>query len=80
MKFGGITATGKSVKIALPKTATLPEMEFEWKIPKWSNAIERNRARSYFQAYSAAALHFCEKAMNELYAGRTKTWSEFKGA
>ena len=32
-----------------------PEVEFEWKIPKWSNAIERNRARTYFQAYAAAA-------------------------
>ena len=30
-------------------------MEFEWKIPKWSNAIERDRARTYFQAYAAAA-------------------------
>ena len=77
--MGYVKATGKSVKIYLPKTASLPEVEFEWKIPKWSNTIERDRARTYFQAYAAAAaLHFCEKAMNELYAGRTKTWSEFK--
>ena len=53
--FGYVKATGHSVKIYLPKTASLPEVEFEWKIPKWSNAIERDRARTYFQAYSAAA-------------------------
>jgi hydrogenase large subunit len=77
--IGYMKATGHSVKIYLPKTAMLPEVEFEWKIPKWSNAIERDRARSYFQAYAAAAaLHFAEKAMKELYAGRTKTWAEFK--
>ena len=53
--IGYVKATGHSVKIYLPKTATLPEVEFEWKIPKWSNAIERDRARTYFQAYAAAA-------------------------
>lgn len=77
--IGYIKSTGSSVKIYLPKSATLPEAEFEWKIPQWSNAIERDRARTYFQAYAAAAaLHFAEKAMAELHAGRTKTWSEFK--
>jgi hydrogenase large subunit len=74
-----VKATGHSVKINLPQTALLPEVEFEWKIPKWSNAIERDRARTYFQAYAAAtALHFVEKALGELHAGRTATWSEFK--
>jgi hydrogenase large subunit len=77
--IGYVKATGHSVKIYLPKTASMPEVEFEWKIPKWSNAIERDRARTYFQAYAAAAaLHFAEKAMQELHAGRTKTWTEFK--
>lgn len=77
--IGYIKATGSSVKIYLPKTMTMPEVEFEWKIPKWSNAIERNRARTYFQAYSAAsALYFAERAMEELHAGRTRTWNEFK--
>jgi hydrogenase large subunit len=74
-----VKATGHSVKINLPQTALLPEVEFEWKIPQWSNAIERDRARTYFQAYAAAtALHFVEKALGELHAGRTATWSEFK--
>jgi hydrogenase large subunit len=76
---GHVKATGRSVKIFLPKTANLPEVELEWTIPRWSNAIERNRARTYFQAYAAAcALGFLDKALEEVYAGRTRTWSEFK--
>ena len=70
---------GHSVKIYLPKTTSKPEVEFEWKIPKWSNAIERDRARTYFQAYAAAAaLYFAEQALAELHAGRTRTWNDFK--
>jgi hydrogenase large subunit len=77
--IGYVKATGQSVKIYLPKTTSLPETEFEWKIPRWSNAIERDRARTYFQAYAAAcALYFVEKAMAELHAGNTKTWTPFK--
>jgi hydrogenase large subunit len=73
-----IEATGHSVKIHLPKTALKPEVEFEWHIPQWSNAIERDRARTYFQAYAAAvALHCVDQALNEIRAGHTKTWSEF---
>lgn len=76
--IGYLKATGRSVKIYLPKTASKPETEFEWKVPKWSNAIERDRARTYFQAYSAAAaLYFVEQALAELHAGRTKTWTPF---
>ena len=76
--IGYIKSTGRSVKMYLPKTASLPEVEFEWKIPKWSNAIERDRARTYFQVYAAsAALYFVEQALAELHAGRTRTWSEF---
>jgi hydrogenase large subunit len=76
---GLIKATGHSVKITLPRTALKPEMELEWNIPQWSNALERDRARTYFQAYAAAAaLHFVEKALDEIRAGRTKTWSDFK--
>jgi hydrogenase large subunit len=77
--IGYIKATGHSVKINLPKTALLPEAEFEWRIPQWSNAIERDRARTYFQAYAAAAaLYFCERALNEVRAGHNKTWAEFE--
>jgi hydrogenase large subunit len=77
--IGYVKATGHSVKINLPRTANLPETEFEWKVPRWSNAIERNRARTYFQAYAAAAaLYFLEQARQELFAGRTKTATEFR--
>jgi hydrogenase large subunit len=77
--IGYVKATGSSVKINLPKTAMRPAAEFEWKIPRWSNAIERDRARTYFQAYAAAtALYFVEKALGELHAGRTRTFTDFK--
>jgi len=64
-----------------PPAADGPEARanFEWKIPQWSNAIERDRSRTYFQAYSAAAaLGFIEKALAEVRAGRTKTWERFE--
>src|SRR5208337_811392 len=78
LDIGYVKATGNSVKIVLPQTAMKPEVEFEWKIPKWSNAIERDRARTYFQAYAAAAaLYFVERAMAELHAGRTQTFTPF---
>ncbi|MGH9406968.1 MAG: nickel-dependent hydrogenase large subunit [Terriglobia bacterium] len=77
--IGYVKATGHSVKITLPKTVSLPEMELEWKIPKWSNALERDRARTYFQAYAAAAaMYFVEKAITEVQKGHTKTWAPFQ--
>jgi hydrogenase large subunit len=70
---------GKGVTITLPKSADLPETELEWRIPKWSNAIERDRARTYFQAYAAAAaLFFVEKAIAQVHKGHTKTWAPFE--
>jgi hydrogenase large subunit len=76
--LGYVQATGSSVKIRLPKTGLTPETEFEWKIPTRNNTIERDRARTYFQAYAAAAaLYFVEQAMNEVHAGRTRTWTEY---
>ncbi|AOS95031.1 hydrogenase (plasmid) [Mycobacterium intracellulare subsp. chimaera] len=78
--IGYVKATGRSVQINLPKTALKGPVELEWKIPQHgSNTIERDRARTYFQAYSAAcALHFCEQALAEIRAGRTKTWEKFE--
>ncbi|MGJ7905177.1 nickel-dependent hydrogenase large subunit [Actinopolyspora sp. H202] len=76
--MGNVRATGHSVEINLPKSATMGERTLEWKIPKWSNAIERNRARTYFQAYcAAAALHFVDKALAEVRGGNTQTWEPF---
>ena len=75
-----VKATGNSVLINLPKTPNTPEQTLEWKIPQWSNAIERDRARIYFVAYSAAmALHFLDKALTELRSGRTKVFEDFDG-
>src|SRR5438045_4592268 len=77
--IGYVKATGSGVVITLPKTASNTERTFEWRIPQWSNTLERNRARTYFQAYAAAAaLYFVERALQEVHAGRTKTWAEFK--
>jgi hydrogenase large subunit len=77
--IGYVKSTGHSVVINLPKSATRGPVTFEWKIPKWSNTIERDRARTYFQAYACAcALHFIDKALEEVRAGHTKTWEPFK--
>ena len=77
--FGYVKATGDCIQMVLPRSANMPEMEIEWKVPEKSNAIERDRARTYHQAYSALiALHCLERAMKEVQAGRTKSWNEFK--
>ena len=77
--IGYVMSTGNSVVITLPRSATKPETTFEWKIPKWSNTIERDRARTYFQAYACAcAVHFIEKALEEVRAGHTQTWEAFR--
>jgi hydrogenase large subunit len=74
-----VQSTGHSVKIQLPKSAELPEAELEWEIPKWSNALERDRARTYFVAYSAAmAVYFLEQAMERMRAGDTKVFEDFE--
>jgi hydrogenase large subunit len=79
VNVGYVEATGKGVKIRLPRSANHPETEFEWKIPRFSNTLERDRARSYFQAYAAAmALYFIERAFKALDAGDTEVWSAFK--
>src|SRR5262249_25768031 len=84
--FGYVKSTGHSVQINLPKTVSRPEVAFEWKPPAdshgkpLSNAIDRDRARTYFQAYAAAcALYFVEQALAEVRAGRTKTSEPFSG-
>ena len=67
------------MKIHLPKTALEGPVDLEWKIPQWSNTIERDRARTYFQAYAAAAaLDFIELALKDVRNGKTKTWEPFE--
>ena len=65
--------------INLPKTPNTPEQTLEWKIPQWSNAIERDRARIYFVAYAAAmALHFLDRAFERgARPGATKVFEDF---
>ena len=74
-----VRATGSSVRIDLPKTTSSGDMQLEWKIPKWSNTIERDRARAYFIAYAAAmALHFVEEATARMQGGDLRTFQEFE--
>jgi hydrogenase large subunit len=74
-----VKATGNSVRISLPKGEKLPETTLEWRIPKWSNTLERDRARPYFVAYAAAmALQFVEEAMGLVRAGDTKVFENFE--
>jgi hydrogenase large subunit len=76
--IGHVRSTGSSVVIELPRTAGRGPVTFEWKVPRWSNTIERDRARTYFQAYAAAcALYFVERALAELRGGRARTWESF---
>ena len=79
--IGYLKATGHSVKMYLPKTALKPEVELEWNIPKWSNAIERDRARTYFQAYAACAAPALRRAGPERAArGPHLDFHPFQGA
>ncbi|MEV6317761.1 nickel-dependent hydrogenase large subunit [Streptomyces sp. NPDC051776] len=74
-----VRSTGHSVQIDLPKTPGMPETRLEWTPPPFPNTIERNRARMYFVAYAAGmALHFVDKALGEVRAGRTKVFEDFK--
>ena len=71
-------ATGDGVEINLPKTALLPATTLKWKVPERNNTLERDRARTYFQAYAAAAaFYFVEKALEEVHAGRIATFTDF---
>jgi hydrogenase large subunit len=79
VNIGYVEATGRSVVIRLPRSVSAGDTEFVWHIPRFSNTLERNRARTYFQAYAAAAaFYFLERAMAELHAGRTATGVEFQ--
>ncbi|MHC1599939.1 MAG: nickel-dependent hydrogenase large subunit [Candidatus Methanospirareceae archaeon] len=77
-------STGNSLKFELP-AALIPgfkcadAMEFEWKIPEKPNAIERVRARAYYNAYSACCmLEKVMKALDLMKAGKTKVWTRYE--
>ncbi|MHC1570207.1 MAG: nickel-dependent hydrogenase large subunit [Candidatus Syntropharchaeales archaeon] len=76
-------STGNSLKFELPE-ALIPgfkysdKMEFEWKIPRMPNAIERIRARAYYHAYAASCmLEMVMKALDLLKAGKADVWNEY---
>ncbi|GAA4147409.1 nickel-dependent hydrogenase large subunit [Actinomadura keratinilytica] len=73
-----VKATGSSVQITLPKGEKLPEQTLEWHIPKWSNTLERDRARAYFVAYAAAmAMHFIDQGLRLVRSGDTRVFQDF---
>jgi hydrogenase large subunit len=72
-----IETTGTSMKMILP-AAQLPEMKVEWKIPGELNAIERNRARAYAQAYTTlVGLNNLIAAYDLIKQGNTAVSAEF---
>jgi hydrogenase large subunit len=74
-----VRATGGAVHIDLPRTPQTAEMHLEWRPPRWANTIERNRARMYYVAYAAGmALHFVDRALDEVRHGRTKVFTDFE--
>jgi hydrogenase large subunit len=74
-----VKSTGSSVRMSLPRTASFPATELEWKIPAaGSNTIERDRARAYFIAYAGAmAVWFVEQAMDLIRQGDVKVFQDF---
>lgn len=73
-----IEATGKSLKIRVPK-GELPEMELEWKIPPTLNAFERNRARAYCMPWMCMiAMENLTKAFDLIKKGKTKAYTPFE--
>jgi len=73
-----VKSTGKSVTITLPRTASSGEMQLEWKVPKWANTLERDRARAYFIAYAAGmAMKFVEDALRRLRGGDVRVFQDF---
>ncbi|MDQ6858767.1 MAG: nickel-dependent hydrogenase large subunit [Chloroflexota bacterium] len=72
-----IETTGTSMKMVLP-ASQLPEMKVEWVIPHELNAIERNRARAYAQAYTTlVALNNLLAAYDLMKQGNTAVSAEF---
>ena len=77
-------STGYSIKFTVPKATVAgymnaDELEFEWKIPKHVNTIERIRARAYYHAYSAYIMFNQVLAGLELVkSGNMKVWNKYE--
>lgn len=73
-----LTATGQSLKIAVPG-GRLPDVELEWRVPAKWNTFERNRARAYAIPYSAmVAMENWVIALDLLKQGETKVSTPFE--
>lgn len=73
-----LEATGESLIIRLPG-GQKPDCEFVWRVPEKWNALERNRARAYAIAYSAAvSLENWIMAQELLRQGETRVSTKFE--
>ena len=79
-------STGSSLKFALPKATVVgyrnaEAMDFEWKVPKKVNTVERIRARAYFHAYSAYITYLqVLQGLELVKQGNVKVWNKYKKA
>jgi hydrogenase large subunit len=72
------TSTGNGLQIIMPRHG-LPEEELFWKVPRTINALERNRARAYSMAFTAAVGMNCMlKALEYWRRGETKVHTPYK--
>ena len=73
---GMLQPNGRGVAFTLPKSAELPELAFEWKVPARLNTIERNRARVYHlgMTWLQVALD-CQRGLDLLERGERRVWS-----
>jgi hydrogenase large subunit len=71
-------STGDGLRIVMPRHG-LPEEELFWKVPRVINAVERNRARAYSMAFTAAIGMNCMlKALEYWRRGETKVHTPYK--
>ncbi len=73
-----LQATGDGLRMVMPRHE-LPERELYWKVPRTLNALERNRARAYAMAFSAAIGMNCMlRALEYWRKGETAVQTAFK--
>ena len=73
-----VASTGESLKLNIA-AADLPAMELEWKVPKYWNAFERNRARAYAVAFNLmVTLENLLRAFDLQKRGETKVATPFE--
>jgi hydrogenase large subunit len=73
-----VESTGEGLRMVLPRHE-LPEDELYWKVPRSLNALERNRARAYAMAFTAAIGMNCMlKALEYWRRGDTAVHTPYK--